>query len=321
MDKKIYLINYFSSKYFNILPHKLEIDFGAITHQTLGDCIKELIEASYKIYYDLLKKGRSTIICGGQSPSYYCLAMMNFSIYNPEIVNIVILPHSKGGRKTPKEEIIQENQTYCKRISEKNLDIRDNVTIIDGVHTGTGILALESALKYCFPEIYIRRVAINSQEEISQIPVNQEIILPCEPKFSDTFPRLVQSYNPRDFDKSELFINEFIGLKTNTIAQMIIQLSTTYPEISIEESEWFLLNNEITSEIKLLKDEYQKKLLVNERKKKGGTFKPIVLQNPKRYQCPFCKTITGTYAPNNPNDLSLFSHNYHCINRFKIPIE
>ena len=40
---------------------------------------------------------------------------------------------------------------------------------------------------------------------ISEIRVDQEIILPCEPKFSDTFPRLVQSYHPRDFNNSDLF--------------------------------------------------------------------------------------------------------------------
>ena len=320
MNKKIYLINYFSSKYLNILPHKLDIDFGSVTHQTLGDCIKELIEASYKIYSDILKKGKSTIICGGQSPAYYCLAMMNLSIYNHEIVNIVILPHSKGGLKTDKKNVIQENSVYCERIKENNLDIRNNITIIDGVHTGTGILALESALRQCFPNVNINKIAINAMKGISEIRVDQEIILPCEPKFSDTFPRLVQSYHPRDFSNSDLFINDFIGLETNPIAQMIIQLSSTHPEISIKDSEWFLLNNVITPKIQMLKEDYNKELLIEERKKQGGYFKPIILFNPTRYQCPFCKTITGTAAPENPYNLSLFSHDYHCINRFKIPM-
>ena len=35
-------------------PRKLEIYFGIVTHQTIGDCIKELIEASYNIYDKLI---------------------------------------------------------------------------------------------------------------------------------------------------------------------------------------------------------------------------------------------------------------------------
>ncbi len=32
------------------IARKLDIDFGIITHQTLGDCVKELIDVSYDIY-------------------------------------------------------------------------------------------------------------------------------------------------------------------------------------------------------------------------------------------------------------------------------
>ena len=121
-----------------------DIHFSSITDQTMGDCIKELIEASYRIYNNLLIIGvPTTIICGGQSPAYYCLAMMNFSIFDPTKVNIVILTHSKGGEKSNNQYI--ENCEYSKRLFEKNFDIRNNVVIIDGVHSGVGILALESA--------------------------------------------------------------------------------------------------------------------------------------------------------------------------------
>ena len=50
-------------------------------------------------------------------------------------------------------------------------------------------------------------------------------------------------------------------------------------------------------------------------------FKPIVLTNPKRYQCPICLQISGTAAPLNPNNISLFQHNFDCPNKFKIPQE
>ena len=31
-------------------PKKLDIHFGIVTYQTMGDCIKELIDVSYRIY-------------------------------------------------------------------------------------------------------------------------------------------------------------------------------------------------------------------------------------------------------------------------------
>jgi hypothetical protein len=54
------------------------------------------------------------------------------------------------------------------------------------------------------------------------------------------------------------------------------------------------------------------------------TFKVNVLYNKNKekiYECPICKGRTGTSAPNNPEDTSLFAHNYNCPNTGKIPIE
>ena len=330
-------------------PRKLDIYFGKTYDQTIGDCIKELIDASHSIYNNLLIKGiPTTIVCGGQSPSYYCLAMMNFSIFNSELVNIVILPHSKGGEKTKNQ--MAENVKYCERLKEKNIILNNNVVIIDGVHSGTGILALESALKHCFPYIQVYKIAINTYKGVSRIKVNEEIILRCEPKFSDIFPRLVTSFRPDFFNNSSKFITNFIDLDTNPVAEMIIDIAKDYHKIKVEDTEWYKLNNEITEEIlakrkifeeeqKRLKEqqqrleeeeqkrfeEEQKRLEEEEQKKieeqKGIYFKPIILTNPKRYQCPECKSISGISAPLNPNDLSLFSHNYNCKNKYRIPKE
>jgi hypothetical protein len=41
----------------------------------------------------------------------------------------------------------------------------------------------------------------------------------------------------------------------------------------------------------------------------------------KIYKCPLCGSITGTAAPKNPTDTSLFTHNYSCANKGKNPIE
>ena len=54
-----------------------------------------------------------------------------------------------------------------------------------------------------------------------------------------------------------------------------------------------------------------------------GTFIVEILKNrsgKKIYKCPECGNITGTAAPLNPSDISLFTHNCNCTNKFKIPI-
>lgn len=316
---------------------KINIDSGIVTYQTLGDCVKELVESSFEMYNYILNYFLNpvTIICGGQSPSYYCLSMMNSQIYNSKKAEILILPHSKGGESS--QDQLEENILYCERLREKKILLRENVVIIDGVHTGTGILSLESSLKYCFPYIQVYKIAINSQEGIAKIPVDKEYILPCEPKFSDTFPRLVISYKPSDFKNPSKFINKFY-LKDNPVAEMIIELSKEYPDKKIEDSDWYKKNNILTKEIiearkkKILFDkekqhtnklEYEKKMQDNILKEKGGYFKPIVLHinGTKVYQCPLCKTISGTLAVKYPNQLNYFSHNYDCNNRYKVPKE
>ena len=58
--------------------------------------------------------------------------------------------------------------------------------------------------------------------------------------------------------------------------------------------------------------------------KPSETFIVKVLYNAdgkKIYRCPFCKTTTGTAAPENPTNTSLFVHNLDCPNKNKIPIE
>ncbi len=202
------------------------------TQYTISECIQELIVNSFEIYNNLLKKAKDTnkpitIVCGGQSPSYYCLAMMNFSIFDDKLVNIIVLPHSKNGKKSSNQ--YQENVNYCERLKEKNIILNDNVVIIDGVHSGVGILSLESALKHCYPNINVTKIAINANYGINEIYVNQVYALPCEPLFSDTFPRLVQSFYPIEFNNKDIpFITEFINIHNNPIAEMIIDIAKNF---------------------------------------------------------------------------------------------
>ena len=304
--------------------HEINIDIKSQYKRTIGSCIKELIEASYELYNDLIKENvKTTIVCGGQSPAYYCLAIMNFKIYDPNLINIIILPHSKGGVKT---EIEDENKLYCDRLKEKGITMNNNVIIIDGVHTGAGILALESALKSCYKKIKnIKKYAINTDEYISQIPVDKTILLKCEPIFSDVFPRIINSYHPRDFHDSEKFKTKF-NLKDNSIAQMIIDIAKNYPKIKVDDTDWYKLNNVETEEIveeNNLRDEESIKLKIQE-DNRGESFIPIILFNDegdKIYQCPECKSKSGTNAPLYPNQVEFFSHDFLCPNKFSVPKE
>jgi len=338
-NKYIYL-----KKQIGGLPsRKIEINTGPVTDQTLGDCIKELIVGAYSIYSSILRLPyNTTIICGGQSPSYYCLAMMHFHIYNFSKANIIILPHSKGGVKSKDPRI--ENIKYCTRLREKGINLNRNVIIIDGVHSGVGILALQSALEHCFPGIYVQKYSINYAPGISEIPVDKEYYFRCEPTFSDVFPRLITSYYPSDFDNADKFINEFT-LEGNPIAEMIIDIAKNYPDINVEDTDWFKFNNEITPAIILMREELERKRLKSERFEReeleserlerereqleseglererkivstGQTFAPIIKANTegnKIYECPTCGSISGT--------MLIITHKFNCTNKYKNPQE
>jgi hypothetical protein len=58
--------------------------------------------------------------------------------------------------------------------------------------------------------------------------------------------------------------------------------------------------------------------------KAESTFKVLIRHNSdgnKIYECPICGVVSGTAAPKNPSDFSLFSHRFGCPNKNKIPIE
>ena len=55
----------------------------------------EIVESAYFLYSRFLSEGPSTVICLGQSPAFTCLCMKNFKIYDPNNVNIVVIPLSR----------------------------------------------------------------------------------------------------------------------------------------------------------------------------------------------------------------------------------
>ena len=292
------------------IPHKIVIDTGIDIGYTLGECVKELIEISYQIYNLILrqlfhetitKDNPVTIVCGGQSPAYYCLAMLLFPIFNPLLTNIIVLPHSNGGKKRNPEKIKQ----YAERLNDNNIQLQKNVVIIDGVHSGSGILSLESSLLLYNNTLNIKKIAINYLKGIAEIPVSYEIIAKAEPKFSDIFPRIVTRYVLSDFESNDKFLTYFVNLENNPLVPMIIEIAKCYPDISVEKTKWFKLNNN------------NKKIRVNKKRKNNISYIPIASfeKGYKTYVCPVCKLMSGTLAVKHPDNIFYFSHRFDCINK------
>lgn len=213
--------------------------------QTLSTCIKELIETAY-IIYNIVKKeseavGPISLVCGGQSPAYFAYSMLNLSIYNEDQVNVIVIPHSKGGHKG---DISKENREYKERLKSANLKIRKNTYILDTVHSGVGINSLESILLFTYPSLFVRKISINHPSAPPQIPVHLSFKAACVPRLSDSFPRIVASCPARLFSSKEI-PNGFINLEGNAYALMVKEMSSLYKNINIEDLEWFKVNNVI----------------------------------------------------------------------------
>jgi hypothetical protein len=288
-------------------------------------CVEELIVFSYNYYKYLLNKTsdtyKITIICGGQSPTYYCLAMMNYKIYNPDRVNIIVLPHSMGGDKSVQKNTVLHSQ-YC-NVLKKKINIEEfynNIVILDGVHTGAGVSALKAAISYCIKSQTIEVHAMNILCKMAQIYVDEEFVLQAEPKFADTFPRLIVSYKAQNFGNEDKFIPTLLVDSTNKIAQFIIDVSKVYPETDVRDTEWFKLN---TSEPIHEPLEYKSFLCTNQLKMRE-CFKPKIVMmgdSPntyKVYKCPTCGSISGMDAVKNPTK---FMHFFKCEIKNKIPDE
>jgi hypothetical protein len=224
-------------------PHLIKAPFD-LYHQTLGTCIKELVETSYSIYMFVLneskRRGPISLVCGGQSPAYFALSMINFHLYNRDAVEIIVIPHSKNGLKG---DIHTENIEYKKKLVSWNINLRKNVFILDTIHTGIGINSLASALYYSFPYIVLNKIALNYPESHPEMPVIRVFEAYCVPRVSDSFPRIVPRCPPSLFSSEE--INDgFIDIENNPYAEMIVDISYKYNTIPIEDTQWFKLNDQ-----------------------------------------------------------------------------
>lgn len=223
--------------------HQIQVPFN-LYEQTLATCIKELIETAFSIY-KIIKtiaetNGPISLVCGGQSPAYFALSMFHLPIYDAELVDVIVLPHSKGGHRG---DCYKEARNYRERLVSGNVKLRKDVYILDTVHSGVGINSLESVLSFTYPKSDFRKVSINHPSSPPQIPVFMGFKAACVPRLSDSFPRIVMSCLPHLFNSKDV-VNGFVNLENNPYATMVKEISSVYNnKIDIEELEWFKLNN------------------------------------------------------------------------------
>ena len=284
-------------------------------YQTLGDCVKEIIEGAYKLYNEILELNiPTTIICGEQSPAYFCLAILNFKIYekNKDKVNIIILPYLKEDEeyknsikqyiKWTKDRYIDDTDErkqkleshYISRLRFSKELLKNNIIIIDCLRSRSDILSIEKTLNYLngWLDIKIKNVkkyGISSHYQKDtikrrDITFDKEYIFYCDDMIGgydlaiEPFPNLIPIYKPPYILNENPLNNELI--LDNPIAQMIIDIAKDYATIPIENSEWYKLNHNITEELESRmkhRVEYNKKLEENHRlmvESKGKTFKP-----------------------------------------------
>jgi hypothetical protein len=237
--------------------------------QSVGNAVKELIEKSYEIYSDVLASSAGgtprSIICGGQSPAYFCLAMMNFKKYNPASANILVLPFSKESDRSSSGSAAAAGAgsasaaglaaaMYCERLKEKDIRPYENIVIIDYIESGEAVVRLLNVLQSCYTKSYfktIKIIALNDTDKLNSGPLSkyEKGIYATDSvmQFSERFKRLVPQYPPSKFGDPASLTTDFT-IAGNPLAEMIIDLASEYdgPDgPKIEETQWYIRNEDV----------------------------------------------------------------------------
>jgi len=183
---------------------------------------KEIISVAKDIYkfvshIAFIKRTPFSLVCVGQSPAYLALAMKHIREYNPESVEIVVLPYSKHGRAG---DISKEYKMYKLRLLESNINLRKDIIILDYVISGNGIVSFKNTLALCFPEVSIGLITVTFPGANHNIPVYKHFTLNCF-DFLLSSERIVQHYSPADFLHKKL-IADFINLGDNMLARRVV---------------------------------------------------------------------------------------------------
>jgi hypothetical protein len=191
---------------------------------TLESVAEEVIKVSNEIYRFVLllaesKKQYISLVCAGQSPAYFALAIMNLKIYRPEIVEIVVLPYSKKGAAG---NISKESDIYKLRLDEVGVHLRPRIIILDYILSGVGILSLKKTLENCYPDSSIGLISINQSGCTHSIPVYKQFTTSCMSFLLYRQERIVQHYTPLSFLEEKLHIG-FINLETDMLASLVLE--------------------------------------------------------------------------------------------------
>jgi len=221
----------------------------AITHVapitvdiTLTGTIKELLNVSNSIYnYVLSQKSKpiTYLICVGQSPAYYALAMMNLPSYDKQNVQIIVLPYSSQINPTNDQEL-----SYIKQLKDNglNFNMDDEYYFLDQAQSGITFKHFLFMFKRASMSRNNYLLLLNSggfryeSNYISGINIKEHFISPNLPRFSDTFPRIVMHYKPDMFEIKPMIIG-FINMD-NPLVKMIIDCAKIYPS-----KDWYKLTD------------------------------------------------------------------------------
>jgi hypothetical protein len=185
---------------------------------------EEIVNVSVEIYNFLLlfanlKKQALTLVCGGQSPAYFALAILNLKIYRPEIVEVVVLPYSKKGLIG---DVVKESYIYKRRLDEAGFQLRRCAIILDYILSGVGIRSLKKTLEICYPDTNVGLISINQTGSTHMIPVYRQFTASCMSFLLKREQRIVQTYTPLHFTEEKIKLG-FINLEHDDLATIVLQ--------------------------------------------------------------------------------------------------
>lgn len=190
---------------------------------TLENVAGEIVRSAGEIYQFLLylaeaKRCSISLVCAGQSPAYFALAILNLKTYRAEVVEVVVLPYSKKGTVG---NIIKESEIYKQRLDEAGIKLRGFVILFDYILSGVGIISLKKTLEICYPDSAFGLISINQTGCTHSVPVYKQFATSCMSFLLYRQERIVQHYSPLSFLEEEIKVG-FINLETDLLATLVL---------------------------------------------------------------------------------------------------
>jgi hypothetical protein len=183
--------------------------------------IDEIVALSFEIYRFLLSEatqfGPITLCCPGQSPAYIALAMKNLACFNKDLVDVVVLPYSRGGNSTIS---LDERRIYGRVLKTAGINFRDNIYILDYVNSGAGINTFEKMLISNNIGRFIKKLAIVDPKYKPSGVFYKSFPSEYIHNLSDIYSRIIQHYPVANFMDIP-FYADFINVDENMVATVV----------------------------------------------------------------------------------------------------